>query len=75
MCPPKTPKYEAATVETPVYAQEQPAVADEPVLKDPKKDETTTQKANRRGVRQLRTDLGGLGEESANKRSGLNIPT
>lgn len=71
MCTPKTPKYETATVETPVYAKETPDVEEAPTLAKDKDDKTTTGKANRRGFRQLRTDL----PDASKNRSGLNIPT
>ena len=71
MCSPKTPTYTPEPVQTPVYAQELPPVEEAPELKEKKDTETTAQKAKRRGVRQLRTDLG---PQSVNKNTGLNIP-
>ena len=69
MCRIKTPPQQQ--IETPVYAEAPKHEVEAPKLQE-KKDTTETAqvKANRRGVRSLRTDLGG----TAGNKTGLNIP-
>jgi 5'-3' exonuclease len=69
MCPPKAPSMPPP--EQPVYAKDTPDIEKAPQLDEKKDNRSTTEKANRRGLRQLRTDL----PESEKARQGLNIPT
>ena len=72
MCPPKTPQIQQ--VETPVYASqlyEKTPESDCAKLKS-NRENNTKDNANRRGVRQLRTDLA---LSTPDKKSGLGIPT
>ncbi len=62
---------EVSQAETPVYAKETPGVEEAPTLSEKKDAKSTTGKANRRGFRQLRTDL----PSDTKVKSGLNIPT